>query len=158
MRNGFFALGLALFLTLIHAAPARAATPAAPADWAAVQSLSPGERVAVSTKDGDRLKGRFDSATETDVTFTHDGRRVTLRRDSIRRVGVGHRNRLRGALVGAGVGGGAGTGIGTGLIAASDHFGRSIIPTGTVVGAGVGAAVGAAVGLGTRYDTIYEAL
>lgn len=157
MGNRFYALGLALLLTLSTSAPALAATPQASADWSAVRALSPDEKVAVSTRDGDRLKGRFDSASETDINFTHEGRRVTLRRDSIRRVEVGSRNRLRGALVGAGIGGGVGTGVGTGLIAASDHFQPSIIPTGTFVGAGIGAGIGAAAGLGTRYDTIYEA-
>jgi ferric-dicitrate binding protein FerR (iron transport regulator) len=157
MRNRFFALGLALFLTLSHAASASAGTPQPSADWSAVRSLAPGQKVAVSTKDGDRLKGRFDSATETDVSFTHEGRRVTLTRESIRRVEVGRRNRWKGALVGAGVGGGAGAGGGTGLLAASDHFDNSIIAAGTAVGAGIGAGIGAAVGLGTDYGTVYEA-
>lgn len=158
MRNRFFALALALLCALSAGAPAHAGTPQAPADWSAVRALSPDEKVAVSTRDGDRLKGRFDSATETDISFTHEGRRVTLRRDSIKRVETGRRNRLRGALVGAGIGGGAGTGVGASLIGASDHFEPSIIPTGTVVGAGIGAALGAAVGLGTSYETIYESL
>ena len=157
MRNRFFALGLALFLTLAHNAPALAATPAPAADWSAVQTLSPGEKVAVSTKDGDRLKGRFDSATETDINFTHEGRRVTLRRDSIRRVEVGRKSRWKGALLGAGIGGGAGAGIGTGLLAASDHFDYTIISAGTAIGLGIGAGIGAAVGLGTDYSTIYQA-
>jgi ferric-dicitrate binding protein FerR (iron transport regulator) len=158
MRNRIFALGLALLFALAQAAPAAAGTPKPPADWSAVQALSPDERVAVSTKDGDRLKGRFDSASDTDINFTHEGRRVTLRRDSIKRVEVGHRNRLTGALVGAGIGGGAGTGAGFGLVGASDHFEMSTIPAGAFVGAGIGAAVGAAVGLGTKYETVYESL
>lgn len=156
MRNRLFALALALLFALAPSAPALAGTPQAAADWSVVQALSPGEKVAVSTKDGDRLKGRFGSASETDINFTHDGRTVTLRRDSIRRVEVGHKNRWKGALLGAGIGGGAGTGIGAGLIGASDHFEPSIIPTGTAVGAGIGAGIGAAVGLGTDYDTVYE--
>jgi len=157
MRNGIFALGLALFLTLSINAPALAATPQAAADWSDVRSLSDGEKVAVSTKDGDRLKGRFDSATETDISFTHEGRSVTLRRDSIRRVEVGRKNRWKGALLGAGIGGGGGAGIGTGLVAASDHFAMTTIHTGAFVGAGIGAGIGAAVGLGTDYHTIYQA-
>lgn len=157
MTNRFFALALALLFTLSLSAPASAATPEPAADWSAVRSLSPGEKVRVSTRDGDRLKGTFDSANETDINFTHEGRGVTLRRDSIKRVEVGRRNRLRGALVGAAIGGGAGTGVGTALIGASDHFEMSIIPTGAVLGAGAGAALGAAVGLGTQFETLYEA-
>ncbi|MCA1617827.1 MAG: hypothetical protein LC795_00640 [Acidobacteria bacterium] len=158
MRNRVFALTLALLFALAQSAAALAATPRAAADWSVVRALSPGEKVAVSTKDGDRLKGRFGSASETDINFTHDGRAVTLRRDHIRRVEVGHKNRWKGALLGAGIGGGAGTGGGAGLIGASDHFEPSIVPTGMVVGAGIGAGIGAAVGLGTDYDAVYESL
>jgi hypothetical protein len=156
MTNRLFALALALLFTLSVSAPASAATPAA--DWSTVQTLSPGEKVRVSTRDGDRLKGRFESATETDINFTEDGRKVTLRRDSIKRVEIGRRNRLNGALLGAGVGGGAGLGIGFGLVGASDHFDMTTIPTGAFVGAGIGAAIGAAAGLGTQFDTVYESL
>jgi hypothetical protein len=159
MTNRFFALTLALLFTFAPAAHVSAATPKTPAaDWTAVQTLSPGEKVRVSTKDGDRLKGRFESATDTDINFTENGRRVTLRRDSIKRVEVGHKNRLNGALLGAGIGGGAGLGTGFGLVAASDHFDMRTIPTGTFVGAGIGAGIGAAVGLGTDYQTVYESL
>ncbi len=97
MTNRLFALALALLFTFALSAPASAATPkAAAADWSAVQSLSPGDKVRVSTKDGDRLKGRFESANETDINFTHDGRTVTLKRDSIKSVEIGHKNRLEG--------------------------------------------------------------
>ena len=158
MTNRLFALTLALLFVLAPAAQVSAAPPEPAADWSSVQTLSPGDKVRVSTRDGDRLKGRFDSANETDINFDVDGRRVSLRRDSIKRVEIGRRNRLRGALVGAGVGGGAGMGVGFGLVGASDHFDMTTIPTGTVVGAGVGAAIGAAAGLGTVYDTVYESL
>ncbi len=156
MRNRFFALTLALLFTLAPAAPAHAGTPAAPADWSAVRALSPGEKVSVRTKDGDRLKGRFDSATDADIIFTQDGRKVTLRRDSIRSVEVGRQNRMKGALVGAAVGGGTGAAGGGYLVARSDHFGGDPLPVGIAVGAGVGAALGAALGFGTNYHAIYE--
>ena len=157
MRNCFFALGLTLLLTLAHAAPAFAGTPQAFSDWSDVRALSPGEKVSVRTKDGDRLKGRFDSASETDISFTQDGRKVTLRRDSIARVEVGHRNRLLGAIIGGGTGTGVGAAVGGYTVARTDHFGGDPLPVGIAVGAGVGAALGAALGYGTNYDTIYQA-
>jgi hypothetical protein len=89
MRNRLFALGLALLFTTLQTAPALAATPEPRADWASVQSLPTGEKVAIITKDGDRLKGRFGSASDTDINFTLEGRKVTLTRDSIKRVEVG---------------------------------------------------------------------
>jgi len=157
MRNRLFALGLTLFFILAQTAPAFARTPNVPADWSAVQALSDGEKVSVRTKDGDRLKGRFDSASETEISFTQDGRKVTLRRDSIRRVEVGHRNRWKGALVGAALGGGAGSGSATFLLSRTDHLTMNAIPAGLFIGAGAGAAFGAATGLGTSYHTVYEA-
>ena len=157
MRNGLFALTLTLLFAFAPAAQVSATTPPAPRDdWSAVRALPAGEKVSVRTKDGDRLKGRFDSATETDISFKVDGRGVTLRRDSVGRVEVGRRNRVLGALVCAGVGGGAGIGAGFALVGASDHFGMSTIPTGAFVGAGIGAALGAAAGFGTSYETVYE--
>ena len=156
MTNRLFALTLALLFTFSATAPALAATPDASADWSAVRGLTSGEKIAVRTKDGDRLKGRFDSATETDINFTEDGRRVSLRRNSIARVEVGRRNRLLGALVGGGTGTGVGAAAGGYTVARTDHFGGDPLFVGMAVGAGVGAAVGAAVGLGTRYDTIYQ--
>jgi hypothetical protein len=156
MTNRFFALTLTLLFTLSLSAPASAATPNAPADWSSVQTLSSGEKVRVSTKDGDRLKGRFESATGTDINFTHEGRTVTLKRDSIKRVELGHKNRWKGALLGAGVGGGAGAGAGTYLLSRTDHLTMTAIPAGLAIGAAAGAAFGAAVGLGTDYTTIYE--
>jgi len=159
MTNRFFALTLALLFTFAPAAHVSAATPKTPAaDWTAVQTLSPGEKVRVSTKDGDRLKGRFESATDTDINFTEDGRRVTLRRDQIKRVELGHKNRWKGALLGAGVGGGSGAGAGAYLLSRTDHLTMTAIPAGLAIGAGAGAAFGAAVGLGTDYETVYEAL
>jgi hypothetical protein len=158
MTNRLYALALALLFTLAPVAHVSAKTPAPAADWASVQALSPGDKVAVSTRDGDRLKGRFNLATDTDISFTHEGSKVTLRRDSIKRVEVGRKKRLVGALVGAGVGGGAGLGAGFGLVGASDHFDMRTIPTGAFVGAGIGAAIGAATGLGLWYEAVYEAL
>jgi hypothetical protein len=157
MTNRLFALALALLFTLAPVADVSARTPA-PADWASVQTLPTGEKIAVITRDGDRLKGRFESANDTDINFVQNGHKVTLRRDTIKRVEVAHKNRLLGALVGAGIGGGGGAGAGVGLIAASDNWGFEPLPMGIAVGAGVGAAIGAAVGLGTDYDTVFEAL
>lgn len=157
MTNRFFALALALLFTIAPATKVSAKTTPAPADWSSVQSLTPGEKVAVSTKDGDRLKGRFDNATDTNITFTQDGKQVSLTRDSIKRIEVGHKNRWKGALLGAGVGGGAGAGTGTYLLSRTDHLTMTAIPAGLAIGAGAGAAVGAALGLGTDYETVFEA-
>lgn len=156
MTNRLFALALALLFTLAPVAGVSAEAPA-PADWSAVQSLSPGEKVRVSTRDGDRLKGNFESASDTDLNFVQDGRKVSLRRDTIKRVEVGHKNRWKGALIGGGAGTGVGAVAGAGIIVAGNNWGFDHLPAVIAVGTGVGAAIGAAAGLGTDYHTVYEA-
>ncbi len=158
MRTRFFALTAAIIFAFaqVPAAYARGANAAAGSDWSTVQALTPGEEISVRLKDGDRLTGRFDSATEQNISFTHDGHKVSLTRESIRNVKTSRgKNRLKGALVGAAAGGGLGTAGGGYLVARGANV--PALVGGSVLGAGVGAAVGAALGLGTNYETVYEA-
>jgi hypothetical protein len=158
MRTKLFALLSALVIALANAGVAAAQNRNAHGNWSDVQSIAPGAEIAVRTKDGDRLTGRFADSTGEAINFTRDGKRVTLTRESIRSVKISRgRNRLKGALVGAGIGGGAGAGAGGFVVAHSDHFGGTPLPVGIAVGAGAGAAIGAALGLGKNYDTVYEA-
>lgn len=164
MITRFFAFGYALILLFAQVAPAEAQSYGAQAaaqskatrgDWSAVQSISPGEKIVVRLKDGDRLTGRFDSATDANINFKHDGKQVTLTRDSIGRVQVSRgKARLKGALVGAAVGGGLGTAGGGYLVARGANV--PALVGGSILGAAAGAGVGAAIGLGTNYETIYE--
>lgn len=156
MRTRIFALTAALIFTLAPASYARGTDAAADSDWSSVQVIAPGAEIAVRLKDGDRLTGRFDSATEQNISFTHDGHKVSLTRESVRSVKLSRgRNRLKGALVGAAAGGGAGTAGGGYLVARGMNV--PALVGSSIVSAGVGAAVGAALGLGTNYETIYEA-
>ena len=168
MRNRFFALGLALAFALAHAPAAAAqagyanafAKPAAaapPADWSAVQALSPGTKIIVRTKDGDRLTGRFDSASDLLINFTDDGKKVSLSRDSIRLVQLNRsKSRLNGALLGAAIGGGAALAIG-GWAYSQGDFHPSVVYGPGLLGAGIGAGIGGALGKGNKNETIYEA-
>lgn len=156
MRTRFFALTAAIIFAFAQVPAAYAKGSAATADWSSVQALTPGEEIAVRLKDGDRLTGRFASATEQNISFTHDGHKVSLTRESVRNVKLSRgKNRLKGALVGAGAGGGLGTAGGGYLVARGANV--PALVGGSILGAGVGAAVGAAVGLGTNYETVYEA-
>lgn len=157
MRNSFFALGLALLLTLSHTAHAFAGAPQASADWAAVQALSPGQKIVVRTKDGDRLTGRFESATDLLINFTDGRRKVSLTRESIRRVQLDRGNsRLRGTLIGAAIGGGAALAFGAWAYSKGD-FNPVIVYGPGALGAGIGAGIGAATGKGNKNETVYEA-
>src|SRR5829696_2532629 len=113
MSNRIFALTLALLFTLTPSAPALAGATAAPSDWSAVRALSPGQKIVVRTKDGDRLTGRFDSASDLLINFSDGRRKVSLTRESIRRVQLDRGNsRGKGTLFGAAVGAGAGFAVG----------------------------------------------
>ena len=95
---------IALISMLAQTAPAAAQQLKGTGDWAAVQSLSPGEKIVVRLKDGNRLTGRFESASDLNINFTDNGRKVSLTRDSIQRVQINRgKSRLKGALVGAAV-------------------------------------------------------
>jgi hypothetical protein len=157
MRTRFFALTAAIIFAfaLSPAAYAGDTDAAVSPDWASVQAITPGEEIAVRLKDGDRLTGRFASATDQNISFTHEGHKVSLTRESVRNVKIGRgKNRLKGALVGAGAGGGLGTAGGGYLVARGANV--PALVGGSILGAGVGAAVGAALGLGTNYETVYE--
>jgi hypothetical protein len=157
MRNRIYALALAALLPLALAAPA-AAQGRGTGEWSAVQALSSGTKIVVRTKDGDRLSGRFDSANDLLINFTHDGRKVSLTRDSIQRVQINRgKSRLKGALVGAAIGGGAGAGAGGILVSKGDFLVGETIAATTFLGAGIGAGIGAALGMGNKNETVYEA-
>jgi hypothetical protein len=158
MRKRIHALTLALLLPLASGAPAAAQSRGAGGDWSAVQALSPGAKIVVRTKDGDRLTGRFDSANDLLLNFTHDGKKVSLTRESIRRVQLNRgKSRAKGALVGAAIGGGAGAGAGGIVVSKGDFIVGETIAGMAFIGAGIGAGIGAALGMGNKNETIYEA-
>src|ERR1043165_4800266 len=157
MRNRICVLAPPALLPLAPAPPA-AEQARSTGEWSAVQALSSGTKIVVRTKDGDRLSGRFDSATDQAINFTQGGKRVSLTRESIRRVQINHgRNRLKGALVGTGVGVGAGIGAGGIIISRGDFVARETFIATTFIGAGIGAGIGGAFGMGDKNETIYEA-
>jgi hypothetical protein len=158
MRTKLFALLTALAIALSQAGAAAAQNKNAHGDWSDVQSIAPGAEIAVRTKDGDRLTGRFADATTDALNFTHDGKRVTLTRESVRSVKISRgKKRLTGALVGAGFGGGVGLGAGGYLVAHDSNYGGNALAGFSLLGAGIGAGIGAAFGFGKNYDSVYEA-
>ncbi len=160
MTQRLLALGLALAFALAQAPAAAAQQSRARAldDWSALQTLSPGQKLVVRTKDGDRLTGRFDSASDLLLNYEEDnGRKVSLTRESIKLVQLNRgKSRLNGALLGAAIGGGGGLAFG-GWAYAQDDFNATIIAAPALLGAGIGAGIGAALGKGNKNETVYEA-
>ena len=160
MRNRLYALALAFAFALAQAPAAAAQTRArALDDWSAVQALSPGQKIIVRTKDGDRLTGRFDSASDLLINFSDGRKKISLTRESIRRVQLDRGNsRGRGILMGALIGAGAGFAVGSVLYFPykSDMAG-STVPGCAALGLAIGAGIGAVTGKGSRNETVYEA-
>ena len=160
MRHRIFALALALSTLSAFALPPAAVAqnrPTPVGDWSSVQALSRGEKIVVRLKEGDRLSGGFESATDLVLNFRHGGRTISLTRESILRVQLNRgKSRLNGALLGAGIGAGGGAAFGGYLYSLGD-FSGSTVPGFGIIGAGIGAGIGAAIGKGNKNETIYEA-
>ncbi len=160
MRNRLYALALAFAFALAQAPAAAAQTRArALDDWSAVQALSPGQKIIVRTKDGDRLTGRFDSANDLLLNFTDGRKKISLTRESIRRVQLDRGNsRGRGVLMGALIGAGAGFAVGSVLyFPYKDDMVDTTVPGAAALGLAIGAGIGAATGKGNKNETVYEA-
>ena len=160
MTQRLLAIGLALACALAHV-PAAAAQARARAldDWSAVQALSPGQKIVVRTKDGDRLSGRFDSANDLLINFTDGRRKVSLTRESIKLVQLDRGNsRGKGALFGALIGGAAGFAVGSILyFPFRDDMVDTTVPATAALGAAIGAGIVTATGKGNKNETVYEA-
>ena len=160
MTQRLIALGLVLAFALAQAHPASAQARArALDDWSAVQALSAGQKIVVRTKDGDRLTGRFDSASDLLINFADGRRKVSLTRESIKLVQLDRGNsRGRGALFGALIGGAAGFAVGSILyFPYRDDMVDTTVPASAALGLAIGAGIGAATGKGNKNETVYEA-
>jgi len=160
VTHRLLALGLALAFALAQGCPASAQTRARTLDdWSAVQTLSPGQKIVVRTKDGDRLSGSFDSANDLLINFTDGKRKVSLTRESVRLVQLDRGNsRGKGALFGMLIGGAAGFAVGSALyFPFRDDMVGATVPVSAALGAAIGAGVGTATGKGNKNETVYEA-
>jgi hypothetical protein len=160
MRNRLFTLGL-FFASVLAQTPssALAQTTQPRGDWSDVQALSPGQKISVRTKDGDRLDGRFESASDILIVFERRGRKVSLARDSIHLVQLDRgKSRKRGLLLGIAIGGGIGFAVGGALyFPHRDDMVDTTVPGMTALGAAIGAGIGGGFGKGNKNETVYEA-
>jgi hypothetical protein len=158
MGNRLLALGL-FFAVALAPATALARQTQTRGDWSDVQALSPGEKISVKTKDGDRLDGRFESASDILIIFERRGRKVSLARDSIHLVQLDRgKSRKKGLLWGIAIGAGVGFAVGGALyFPHRDDLVDTTVPATTALGAGIGAAIGGGLGKGNKNETVYEA-
>ena len=160
MTQRLLALGLALAFALAQGSPASAQTRARTLDdWSAVQTLSPGQKIVVRTKDGDRLTGRFDSANDLLINFTDGRKKISLTRESVKLVQLDRGNsRGKGAIFGALIGGAAGFAVGSIFyFPFRDDMVDTTVPASAAMGMAIGTGVGLATGKGNKNETVYEA-
>jgi small nuclear ribonucleoprotein (snRNP)-like protein len=126
--------------------------------WSAVQAIPIGAELRVETKNGEIIKGRLSSASETALTILRKNTKTDLDRANIQRVyRVSGRSRAKSAAIGAGIGGGIGLGAGLALhLPSKTDIVGAVVPIFGALGAGIGAGIGALVGSGRKQVLIYE--
>ena len=127
--------------------------------WEGLKAIPPGDEVSVRLRNGQKLKGRLTSVSDTALTLA-DGNRTTdvTRADALRVHRVVSKSAKRAALMGLGIGAGAGLG-GTAIFAhtggrggEADLYGLVFI----VAGAGAGSLIGYIIGSRKEKALIYE--
>ena len=126
-------------------------------DWETVQQLKPGTKLTIKTKTGQKLHGKFKSATAEAVTLTDNkaaGKEIEVKQVEIAEVRKKSGARTAGyAALFGGLGFAGGYGIGYGIGEAKEARFRVEYPI-AVMGAGIGAVVGAFIG--SRGEVIYK--
>lgn len=153
------ALAVVFMLAPALSVAARQRAPEPRDGWAAVQALAPGEKLVVRTRDGERVAGRFVSASDILLVIRHGETDLSFARADVRLVQLNRgKSRLKGALFGAAIGGGAGFAAGSILyFPYRDDMVGATVPAFTALGAAIGTGIGAAFAKGNKNVTIYEA-
>ena len=135
-------------------------------DWAMLQRLNPGDKVAIQLKTGQKLKGEFRASTDMDLTISVHSSNRKLDRNDVKKVqrvtgdSVG-KTTLKGTAVGAATGATVGAAAGEDCPKNSGLcFSRPALAiVGAVLFAIPGAAVGLVIGLHRHHrELIYEAV
>jgi small nuclear ribonucleoprotein (snRNP)-like protein len=129
-------------------------------DWTAVQSVALGDEVSVKLKDGHKLRGRFSSANETELTMLRKSKQQPIAKDTIAQVYRLERRaeKAKYAAIGAGIGAAVGGGIGGAKAAGGGDDSGIYTVIGLIFGTGFGALGGVLWGAAKRkHVLIYEA-
>jgi hypothetical protein len=119
-------------------------------DLATMQALPPGEQIKVALQNGGTIRGKFQSASETDLMIAGAAGQKPLARENVRSVSIKYSHRGRHALIGAAIGAGVGLGLGAAVdndctktsIVCTGNRGKAILtPVFALIGAGIGAAL-----------------
>jgi len=130
--------------------------------WEGLKAVPPGDEVSVQLRNGQKLKGRLISVSDTALTLARGNITTDVTRgDALRVHRVISKSAKRATLIGLGIGAGVG-GLGSGVAAASasgsgdpGEYGLAVLIYG-MIGAGVGALTGYIVGSRKHRALIYE--
>jgi len=163
-KIGAIVIAFALMAMLVKPQVAFAQAPPAPiiGSWEALKSIPPGDEVRVGLRNGQKLKGRLISVSDTALTLARgDITTDVTRGDALRVHRVILKSAKRATLIGLGVGAGVG-GLGSGVAAASasgsgeaGEYGLAVLIY-AAIGAGVGALIGYIAGSRKHRTLIYE--
>lgn len=131
--------------------PLALAAQTAPTDWSRLNSVTSGTKLSVKLKDGKKIDGTFDGATDTTLSLTVKNARKEIHREDVETVSeVIKKSATKSTLIGMGIGAGAGAALGiAGDINENDTFfeTRDSVVVGVVVlTAGIGALAGYLIG------------
>jgi hypothetical protein len=127
--------------------------------WEGLKAVPPGDEVSVRLRNGQKLKGRLTSVSDTVLTLEHGNRTTDVTRaDALRVHRVVSKSAKRAALIGLGIGAGAGLG-GTAIFAHTGDRGGEADLYGLVIMvacAGGGALIGYIIGSHKQKALVYE--
>ena len=129
-------------------------------DWTSVQSVAPGDEVSVKLKDGHKVRGRFSSASDSELTILRKNKQQPIAKNTIAQVYRLERRaeKAKYAAIGAGIGAAAGAGIGGAKASGTSDDGYVYTIVGVIFGTGFGALGGFLWGAAKRkHVLIYEA-
>lgn len=130
-------------------------------DWSNVKTLSSGPRITIRKRDGTKVSGNVETASDTAITVSANNGKILINRDDVRKMYIANSggSKARSTAIGAGIGAAGGGGVAAMLLAATDGSDRTgnILGIGIAAGDGIGAAVGTDLGFGHKQTVIYEA-
>jgi hypothetical protein len=163
-KKGAIVVAFALMAMTARPQVAFAQTPPAPiiGSWEGLKAIPPGDELRVRLRNGQTLKGRLISVSDTALTLARgDITTDVTRADALRVHRVITKSAKKATLIGLGVGAGVG-GIGSGAAVASaggsgtpGEYGWAVLIY-VAMGAGVGALIGYIAGSRKHRELIYE--
>jgi hypothetical protein len=161
MRRNIAILNILLSIALIYAPIAAAQQSASSGEWDSVKTVPQGTELTIKLKDGQTLRGKLASVTDTALSITGKNNTTeTVDQHNVSQIYQLKRKaeKAKYALIGAGVGAGVGGGLGAAKNSPNIDDGEIYTMVGIPLGAGIGALAGLLFGQGRRKRVlIYQA-